>query len=179
MRMVARAIKQDFWRARGIGSRKRAGNRRATVTPMCDESHAGAMPAAARQVDQVEVTLAVGSPSNWSTTKIKLLRVLEIPIRITAAVQRVDFFGNARAWGGETGCLSACQDGRFRRRLDRSKRLRWGAAVCSSGGRDGGHLDLLNRYCPHDQEVAHNADGVREATVAGSPPPNVPRADLK
>src|SRR5262245_17583398 len=106
-------------RARGTGSRKRAGDRRAAVR---DEP---AMPAASprRQVDQVEVTLAVGSPRNWSTTKIKLLRVLEIPIWITAGIQseRVDFFGNARAWVGEAGCLGACQGGLFRRRLDRAR----------------------------------------------------------
>jgi len=32
---------------------------------------------------------------------------------------------------------------------------------------------------PHGQEVAHNADGVGDAAVAGSPPPDVPRGDVE
>jgi hypothetical protein len=43
----------------------------------------------------------------------------------------------------------------------------------------GGPLDLLDRHHLHDQEIAHNTDGVGDATVAGSPPPDVPRADAE
>jgi hypothetical protein len=38
---------------------------------------------------------------------------------------------------------------------------------------------LFDRHRLHGQEVAHNADGVGETTGAGSPPPDVPRADAE
>src|SRR5262249_36146193 len=134
---------------------------------MRDEPDAGAMPAARprRKVDQVEVTLAVESPSDWSATKIKFLRVLEISIRITAAGQRVDFFGNGLAWVGE--------DGRQRRFVARADGWLSFGAVRPGGDQAGAQLDIGARHLPRQNELDHHSNTGRGFASAVLPPPNI------
>jgi hypothetical protein len=70
---------------------------------------------------------------------------------------------------------------RSRRWLDEeaSGRLRFGAAVCPGGDRDGGLFDLGNRNRPGGQEAEHNADATWDATITVLPASDAPRPDAE
>jgi len=120
-----------------------------------------------RHVGRGVVALAVGRFDNWIAAEMKI-RILGVPVRPVAGAraERENFLG-------EGDCL-------YRRRFDEgSRQLRFGAAICPGGDRDGDLLDLVNRRHPCDQQANHDADGGRDTAIAGSPPPDVSWADAK
>jgi hypothetical protein len=141
---------------------------------MRNEPDGGAMPAASqrRHVGHGAVMVAVGTLGNRTAAEVKI-RVPRIAARPAADLwgERADLVGGGQAWVGEGGYLGARQGGLFRRRLaeEGSGRPMFGAAVCPGGDRDGGLLDLGNRYRPRGQEAEHNADSAWDAAVAVLP----------
>jgi hypothetical protein len=126
--------------------------------------------------------VAVGPLGNRTAAEVKI-RVPRIAARPAADLwgERTDLFGGSQAWVGGGGCLGARQGGLFRRRFDEkgSGRLRFGAAVCPGGNRDGGLFDLGDRHRSRGQKAEHNADSAWDAAIAVLPTSDASRADTE
>jgi hypothetical protein len=124
-----------------------------------------------RRVGQGAVTSAVRRLSCWvaAEAKIKVLRIADRKVAVPWP-KREDSEGGCR--GVRRGRLLRCW-------RDGSKRRRFGAAICPGRNRGGGFFNLGHCYRLRDQETEQNVDGVGDAARAGSPPPDVPRTDVK
>jgi hypothetical protein len=151
---------------------------------MSDEPDGGAMPAASqrRPVGQGAVLFAIGPLGNGAAAEAKI-GASRVAARPSASLwgERDDLLGGGQAWVGESGGLGGRQGGPFRRRRveEGSGRLRFGAAVGPHGDKDGGLLDLGDRYSPRSQEAEHDADAAGDAALAALPAPDASRADAE
>jgi hypothetical protein len=132
-----------------------------------------------RHVGHGAVMFAVGPLGNRTAAEVKI-GVTRIAAWPAAGLwgKRADLCGGGQAWAGELGVR---QGGLFRRRLDAEGggRAALGAAVCAGGDRDGGLLDLGNRYRPRGQQAEHNADPAGDAAIADLPASDASRADAE
>jgi len=159
----------------------------AWLTPVRDESNAGALPAAGprRQVGHGAVVFTVGPSGNHAAAKMKI-GMPKIAARPAATRgERDDLFddGGGRAWANEGGCLGAPprRGGLFRRRRGgrRSGRYRFGAAVGPGRDGDGDFFDLGDCHRPCGQQAKHDADAAGGAAGAAFPAPDGPWTDAE
>jgi hypothetical protein len=98
------------------------------------------------------------------------IQVPGVTARPAASVggERADLFRGGQARIDEGGCL--------RRRLaKKSRRLKFGAAICLGEDRGRSLLDLSDRNRPGSQEADHNLDPTRDGAITPPPTPDFAR----
>ena len=126
---------------------------------------------AVRPIGHGVVLFAVGLLSNWTTAEVKI-RVPGVTARPATGIggERADLFRGGQDRIDEGGCL--------RRRLaKKSRRLKFGAAICLGEDRGRSLLDLSDRNRPGSQEADHNLDPTRDGAITPPPTANVSRFD--